>query len=60
MSDPVEPVGATIEDYLLEDRHFPPPAGFQANALVASNHLHEEADADYQGFWARQAADLID
>jgi acetyl-CoA synthetase len=59
MSDPVEPVGATIEDYLLEDRTFPPPEAFKAQTLVASNHLHEEAATDVEGFWARQAADLV-
>ena len=59
MSEPVEP-SATIEDYLLEDRTFPPPEGFKERSLVASNHLHEEADADFEGFWARQAADLVD
>jgi acetyl-CoA synthetase len=60
MSDATDPVGATIEDYLLEERMFPPSEAFKADALVASNHLHEEADKDYQGFWARQAADLLD
>ena len=59
MSDPVEPAGATIEDYLLEDRMFPPPEAFKEQALVASNHLHDEAAQDYQGFWARQAAELL-
>ncbi|MCB0958575.1 MAG: AMP-binding protein, partial [Acidimicrobiales bacterium] len=59
MSDPVEPT-ATIEDYLLEDRMFPPPEGFKERSLVASNFLHEEADRDVEGFWARQAAALLD
>jgi acetyl-CoA synthetase len=59
MNDPVEPVGATIEDYLLEDRTFPPPESFKEQALVASTFLHDEAAEDYQGFWARQAADLL-
>ncbi|MFN8019711.1 MAG: acetate--CoA ligase [Acidimicrobiales bacterium] len=59
MSDPVEPAGATIEDFLLEDRMFPPPEAFKAQALVASNALHDEAAEDYQGFWARQAAELL-
>ena len=59
MSDATDPVSATIEDYLLEERMFPPSEAFKADALVASNHLHEEAAQDYQGFWARQAADLL-
>jgi acetyl-CoA synthetase len=60
MSDATEGAGATIEDYLLEERTFPPSEAFKEHALVASNHLHEEADRDYQGFWARQAIDLLD
>jgi len=49
----------TIEDYYVEDRTFPPPAGFQAGALVADRSLYEEADADRLGFWARQARELV-
>ena len=60
MSDATDPVGATIEDYLLEDRTFPPPEAFKADALVPRHHLYDEADEDYQGFWARQAAELLD
>ena len=60
MSDDRETTGATIEDYLLEERTFPPPAGFKEAALVAGTHLYDEADQDYEGFWARQAADLLD
>ena len=60
MSDATDPTGATIEDYLLEERTFPPSEAFKEHALVASNHLHEEANRDYQGFWARQAAALVD
>ncbi|MCB0964195.1 MAG: acetyl-coenzyme A synthetase, partial [Acidimicrobiales bacterium] len=60
MSDAQQGSGPTIEDYLLEDRHFPPPPAFAADALVSSNALHEEADRDHEGFWARQAADLLD
>ncbi|MFM8856438.1 MAG: acetate--CoA ligase [Actinomycetota bacterium] len=49
-----------IDDLLLENRMFPPPAEFQKNALVAGTFLYDEAAADYQGFWARQASDLLD
>ena len=48
-----------IEDYLVEDRKFPPPAGFKEHSLAAGTFLYDEADTDYQGFWARQAADLL-
>jgi hypothetical protein len=52
--------GATIEDYLLEDRTFPPSEEFKKQTLVASPFLYDEANEDWQGFWARQAAELLD
>ena len=55
-----EQPGATIEDYLIEDRTFPPPEDFKERSLVASPFLYDEANEDWQGFWARQAADLLD
>ncbi len=60
MSEPTETPNATIEDYLLEDRVFPPSEAFKEQSLVAGTFLYDEADQDYEGFWARQAADLID
>jgi acetyl-CoA synthetase len=51
--------GAAIEDYFVEDRTFPPPADFAADALVTGAEIYDEAEADWQGFWARQAADLV-
>ena len=57
-SDPQSP-GAAIEDYFVEDRTFPPPADFAAEALVSGAEIYDEAEADWQGFWARQAADLV-
>jgi len=55
-----EPSGAAIEDYFVEDRTFPPPEGFKERSLVASPFLYDEADQDYQGFWAKQASELVD
>jgi acetyl-CoA synthetase len=52
---PAEP---TIEAYYLEDRTFPPPPGFAANALVNDRSLYEQADADPEAFWAEQAGAL--
>ena len=52
--------GATIEDYLLEDRTFPPSEEFKREALVVGTEIYDEADGDYEGFWARQAAELLD
>ena len=60
MSDDHETTGATIEDYLLEDRMFPPPASFKEQSLVAGTQLYDEANEDYEGFWARQAVALLD
>jgi acetyl-CoA synthetase len=50
--------GPTIEDYYLEDRTFPPPEDFKKQALVRDQSLYEEAGADWQGFWAKQALAL--
>ena len=55
-----EPTGAAIEDYLIEDRTFPPPEAFKRDALVVGTELYDEADEDHEGFWARQAAALLD
>ena len=49
----------TIENYFVEDRTFPPPADFAARALVSDRSLYEEADADVEAFWARQARELV-
>ena len=52
--------GATIEAWYSEERRFPPPEEFKKDALVTDTSLYDEADRDYEGFWARQAADLLD
>jgi acetyl-CoA synthetase len=49
-----------IDDLLLENRKFPPSADFQKHSLVAGTHLYDEAARDDEGFWARQAAELLD
>nr|MDQ6928938.1 acetyl-coenzyme A synthetase [Actinomycetota bacterium] len=50
----------TIEDLYLEERSYPPPDDFKKRALVTGAELYDEADQDYQGFWAREADDLLD
>jgi acetyl-CoA synthetase len=55
-----QPTTAAIEDFLLEERTFPPPEAFKEASLVAGTFLYDEANEDYEGFWARQAADLLD
>jgi acetyl-CoA synthetase len=57
MTEPTE--NPAIEVYGLEDRTFPPSDEFRASALVRGSELHDEAAQDYEGFWARQAADLL-
>src|SRR5436853_950260 len=49
----------TIEAYLLEERTFPPPDSFVQQALVNDRKLFDEADADWQAFWAKQARELV-
>ena len=49
----------TLDALLQEDRTFPPPPSFVAAALVSNRALQDEADADWESFWARQARDLV-
>jgi acetyl-CoA synthetase len=55
-----EPQGAAIEDYLVEDRTFPPPADFAARANYGDPAIYQQAEADWEGFWAQQAGELLD
>ncbi len=45
---------------LLEVEKFPPPESFREQALVKDDSLYEEAERDFQGFWAKQATELVD
>ena len=47
-----------IADLLQEDRTFPPPEGFKQRAHVTGAEIYDEANADREGFWAQQAAQL--
>ena len=49
-----------IEDYYTENRTFPPSPEFKKTALVTDVAMYDEARADWQGFWARQATELLD
>ena len=49
-----------IEDYYTESRTFPPSPEFKKTALVTDVAVYEEARRDWQGFWARQATELLD
>ena len=50
----------TIDALLAEERTFPPSDAFKADALVVDTSLYDEAARDDEGFWARQAAELLD
>jgi acetyl-CoA synthetase len=50
----------TIDALQWENRTFPPSAEFKRQALISDVGFYDDANADYQGFWARQAADLLD
>jgi acetyl-CoA synthetase len=50
----------TIESLLAEGRTFPPPAAFKKTARVTSAEVYDDANEDIEGFWARQAAELLD
>ncbi|WP_027824504.1 acetate--CoA ligase [Laribacter hongkongensis] len=54
---------STIESVLKETRSFPPSEAFRQQATVsgmqAYNDLCEKANADYEGFWADLARELL-
>jgi len=50
---------ATIEVYETENRVFAPAPAFAGAALCNDRSLYEEADADFEAFWARQARELV-
>ena len=43
-----------------EKRTFPPSDEFKKDSLVVDTFMYDDANEDYQGFWARQSADLLD
>jgi acetyl-CoA synthetase len=51
--------GTAIEDFLVEDRTFPPHEEFRRRAVVTGTGMYDEADRDWQGFWAKQAIELV-
>ncbi len=48
-----------IEAFASENRTFPPSEAFKADALVTGTEMYDEAARDDEGFWARQAAELV-
>ena len=49
----------TIDALQWEKRKFPPSDAFKKNTLVAGTFLYDEANEDYETFWARQASELV-
>ena len=49
----------TIEEFYSEERVFAPSAEFVAAANANDRSLYDEADADYEAFWARQAREFV-
>jgi acetyl-CoA synthetase len=52
----------TIESALHEDRHFPPPPSFVANARLQpadAEALYKKAEEDHEGFWCDLAREKI-
>ena len=45
---------------MLDVEKFSPPEEFRKQALVTDDSMYEEAAADLEGFWSRQADELID
>ncbi len=48
----------TLAALLQEGRTFPPSEAFRKDALVTDAAIYDEAERDWQGFWARQALAL--
>jgi len=47
-----------LEALLKEGRSFPPPTSFADDALVTDARVYDDAERDWQGFWAVQALAL--
>jgi acetyl-CoA synthetase len=47
-----------LEALLQEGRTFPPSEEFRKQSMVTGTELYDEAERDWQGFWARQALAL--
>jgi acetyl-CoA synthetase len=50
----------TIDALAWEDRTFPPSEEFKKDALVVDTAMYDAAARDDEGFWAAQAAELLD
>ena len=48
-----------IEEFYVENRTFPPLTDFADSALINDDSLYEEANANFEAFWARQSRELL-
>jgi acetyl-CoA synthetase len=53
-----ESQSSEIDALLQEGRHFDPPEAFRAQAHVRDESVYEEAERDFEGFWAERAKEL--
>jgi hypothetical protein len=51
--------GESIDVLLDEERTFPPPPEFAAQAVVNDNSVYEQADRDLDGFWLARTAETV-
>ncbi len=59
MSAEQPPPSPEIENLMAEDRLFPPDPAFAAQANAKAD-LYEEAEADFEAFWAKRAREMLD
>jgi acetyl-CoA synthetase len=51
------PLESRLEE-LLEQDTFPPPEDFREQAVVSDESIYDDAEADFEGFWEKQAEAL--
>ena len=57
--DSLRHMAETLEALLQEGRTFPPPEEFASDALLVDRRgVYDDAERDWQGFWAQQALAL--
>ncbi len=58
MADKKKEPYQTLDDLLIENRHFEPSAEFKKNAIVNSDALYKEAKNNRENFWAKCSESL--
>ena len=59
MSDKQAESLSLIQGLMSESRTFPPSEEFRARALIKDDAVYREAEADFEGFWARLADEFL-